>query len=44
MTAISAQLNRFERVLFLVALAVAGVLVVVRIGFMLLVSFLHHVR
>jgi hypothetical protein len=40
----ASPLNRFERVLMLVALAVAGVVVVLRVGAMLLVSFLHHFR
>jgi hypothetical protein len=38
------QLNRVERVLFWTALAVAAVLVVVRIGAAVLVTIFHHVR
>ncbi len=40
----ASPLNRFERVLMFVALAVAGVVVVLRVGAMLLVSSLHHFR
>ncbi len=36
------QLNRFERVLFGVALALAGVLVAVRIGAIVLAWYLQH--
>ena len=38
------RLNRFERVLLVVALAVSGVLVLVRVGAMVLVPVLHHFR
>jgi hypothetical protein len=38
------QLNRFERFLFWAALFLAGVLIVVRIGAILLLAILHHVR
>lgn len=38
------QLNRFERVLFWLALALAGVLVAVRVGAMVVVWYLHHPR
>jgi hypothetical protein len=38
------QLNRFERFLFGAALFLAGVLIVVRIGAILLLAILHHVR
>jgi hypothetical protein len=38
------QLNRFERILFKVAIALAAVLVLVRLGAMLLLAFLHHAR
>jgi hypothetical protein len=36
------QLNRFERLLFRVALAVAVLLVAVRVGAVLAVWYLHH--
>ncbi len=38
------QLNRFERILFKVALLLAGLLIVVRVGVMLLLTFFHHSR
>lgn len=38
------QLNRFERCLFWAALLVGGVLILVRIGAMLLLTFFHHAR
>jgi len=38
------QMSRFERVLFRVALGLAGVIVVVRIGFVAVMWYLHHVR
>jgi hypothetical protein len=38
------QLNRFERVLFWAALAVAAVLVVVRIGAAVVLTIFHHAR
>ena len=38
------QLNRFERTLFRVALALAGILVVVRIGAVIVLGLLHHQR
>ena len=38
------QLNRFERVLFGVALTLAGLLVAVRIGAILLAWYLQHPR
>jgi hypothetical protein len=38
------QLNRFERFLFRAALVLAGVLILVRIGAMLLLTVLHHAR
>ena len=44
MPVIGCQLNRFERFLFWSALALAGVLILVRIGAMLLVTILHHAR
>lgn len=42
--AISWQMNRFERVLFRVALALAALLVAVRVGFVAVVWYLHHIR
>lgn len=38
------QLNRFERFLFGAAVILAALLIVVRIGAMLLLTFLHHAR
>jgi hypothetical protein len=38
------QLNPFERVLFRVALALAGLLVAVRLGAVAIVWYLHHLR
>ncbi|MFZ0734869.1 MAG: hypothetical protein WAM79_21315 [Candidatus Sulfotelmatobacter sp.] len=38
------QLNRFERFLFWGALALAGLLIVARIGAMLLLTILRHAR
>lgn len=38
------QLNRFERILFKAAIGLAGVLVIVRLGAMLVLAFLHHSR
>jgi hypothetical protein len=38
------QLNRFERFLFWAALVLAGVLIVMRIGAMLLLVLLRHAR
>ena len=36
------ELNRFERVLFVLALVLAGILVMVRVGAVLILPFLHH--
>jgi hypothetical protein len=36
------QLNQFERFLFWAALVLGGVLIVVRVGAMLLLTFLRH--
>lgn len=36
------QLKRFERILFEAAVSLAALLIVVRIGAMLLLAFLHH--
>jgi len=44
MAASGCQLNRFERILFKAALLLAGLLIVVRIGIMLLLTFFHHSR
>ncbi len=40
----ASSLNRFERVLLVVTLVLAGVLILARVGTMVLVSVLHHVR
>lgn len=41
---ISWQMNRFERVLFGAALILAALLVAVRLGFIAVVWYLHHIR
>jgi len=41
---ISWQMNRFERILFKAALVLAGLLVAVRVGFLAVVWYLHHIR
>jgi hypothetical protein len=38
------QMNRFERILFRVALSMAGLIIAVRIGAVLVFWYLHHVR
>jgi hypothetical protein len=38
------QLNHFERVLFWTALALAAVLVIIRVGAAVVVTIFHHVR
>ncbi len=38
------QLNRFERILFSAALALAGLIVAVRIGAIVVMWYLHHIR
>jgi hypothetical protein len=38
------QMNRFERALFRAAVGLAGLIVVVRIGFVAIMWYLHHVR
>lgn len=38
------QLNRFERFLFRAAIILAGVLILVRVGAMLLLGILRHTR
>lgn len=37
-------LNRFERVLFKAALVLAGLLVLARVGAVVVLSFLRHIR
>ena len=44
MAAISWQLNRFERFLFRAAIVLAVALVLTRIGAMLLITILRHLR
>jgi hypothetical protein len=44
MPASDCQLNRLERLLFRAALALAGLLIVARIGAILLLTILHHSR
>jgi hypothetical protein len=44
MIASGPQMNRFERILFRIALLLAGTLITVRVGAMLLTWYLHHVR
>jgi hypothetical protein len=44
MTTSGTQMNRFERILFRVALVLAGILITVRLGAMMLTWYLHHVR
>ena len=38
------QLNRFEKILFRVALALAAIIVAVRVGAIFVVWYLHHIR
>ena len=38
------QMNRFERVLFRVALVLAALIVAVRVGAAVVVWYLHHIR
>lgn len=38
------KLNSFERILFVTAMVVAGVLVLIRVGMVATVWYLHHVR
>jgi hypothetical protein len=42
--AVSRQLNRFERMLFKIALLLAGLLIVARIGSIVVLTFLHDPR
>lgn len=44
MVASQPQLNRFERILFGIALVVGGLVVVVRVGAMAVTWYLHHIR
>ena len=44
MTLSASQLSRSERILFGVALIVAVLVVAVRIGAVLIASYLHHIR
>lgn len=44
MALFACQMNRFERILFRIALILAGVIVAVRMGAIALVAYLHHVR
>jgi hypothetical protein len=36
------QLNRFERILFRLAILVAALLIVVRLGAIFIIPYLHH--
>ncbi len=38
------QMNRFEQILFRVALVLAVLVIVVRLGFVLVVGYMHHIR
>jgi len=38
------RLNRYERILFRVALVLAALVVAVRLGFVVVVGYLHHIR
>ena len=38
------QLNRFERILFSVALALAALIVAIRVGAVAIIWYLHHSR
>ncbi|HTR24821.1 MAG TPA: hypothetical protein VMI10_12650 [Terriglobales bacterium] len=38
------QLNRFEQILFGTALALAALILLVRIGAILVMGYLHHIR
>jgi len=44
MSVSSLQLNRFERILFACAVGLAGLLILVRVGAILLLTFLRHTR
>jgi hypothetical protein len=44
MVASQTQLNRFERILFRVALGVGAIVVAVRLAAVVMAWYLHHVR
>jgi hypothetical protein len=44
MTASGWQLNRFERILFWIALTLGAVLVLVRLGSIVFLGYLSHIR
>jgi hypothetical protein len=44
MTESQPQMNRLERILFRIALALAGVVIAVRVGAIFVVWYLHHFR
>jgi hypothetical protein len=44
MAVFQCQMNRFERILFRVALVLAAIIVAVRIGAIIVVAYLHHIR
>ncbi len=44
MVAFQPQLNRFERILFGVALGLGAILVAVRLAAVVIVWYLHHIR
>jgi len=44
MTVSEPRMNRFERILFRVALVLGGLLVLARLGSMAVVWYLHHIR
>jgi hypothetical protein len=44
MALFACQMTRFERILFRLALLLAGIIVAVRVGAIVLVAYLHHVR
>jgi hypothetical protein len=44
MTAPEERMNRFERILFRLALVLGGLVVALRLGSILVMWYLHHVR
>jgi hypothetical protein len=44
MGAASPKLNPYERILFVTAMVVGGLLVVIRLGMMASIWYLHHAR
>jgi hypothetical protein len=38
------QMNRFEQILFRVALVLALLVIAVRLGFVVVVGYMHHIR